>query len=86
MRYDGGVGEHTIELAMNKMRAVAAAAMGLAAILVAGTAGAQPGTVPEPAVPGDPLADIHVMEKVRFVMKGGRIYRNDSDNGAGDRP
>ena len=23
------------------------------------------------AVPGDPLADIHAMEKVRFVMKGG---------------
>ncbi len=29
------------------------------------------------AVPGDPLADIHVMEKVAFVMKGGRIYRDD---------
>ena len=29
------------------------------------------------AVPGDPLADIKVMEKVRFVMKGGQIYRND---------
>jgi len=27
------------------------------------------------AVPGDPLADIHAMEKVAFVMKGGRIYR-----------
>ena len=37
---------------MNKMRAVAAAAMGLAAILVAGLARAQPGTVPEPAAPG----------------------------------
>ena len=29
------------------------------------------------AVPGDPLADIRVMERVNFVMKGGRIYRND---------
>ena len=27
------------------------------------------------AVPGDPLADIGVMEKVDFVMKAGVIYR-----------
>ena len=27
------------------------------------------------AVPGDPRADIHVMERVRFVMKEGVIYR-----------
>jgi imidazolonepropionase-like amidohydrolase len=29
------------------------------------------------AVPGDPLADIHRMEKVGFVMKGGEVFRND---------
>jgi len=28
------------------------------------------------AVDGDPLADITVMEKVVFVMKGGEIYKN----------
>jgi cytochrome c len=54
MHYDGGAGEHTIELAMIKLCAVAAAAIGLAAIL--GPAGAQPGTVPEAAVPA-PAAD-----------------------------
>ena len=29
-------------------------------------------------VPGDPLADIGVTEQVRFVMKGGQVYRNDA--------
>jgi imidazolonepropionase-like amidohydrolase len=29
------------------------------------------------AVGGDPLADITEMERVRFVMKGGVIYRNE---------
>ena len=29
------------------------------------------------AVPGNPLTDIKAMEKVRFVMKGGKVFRND---------
>jgi imidazolonepropionase-like amidohydrolase len=29
------------------------------------------------AVPGDPIADIHELERVRFVMKGGQVVRND---------
>ena len=29
------------------------------------------------AVPGDPLTDITVTESVRFVMKGGQVYRHD---------
>lgn len=29
------------------------------------------------AVSGDPLADIHELERVRFVMKGGQVIRND---------
>jgi imidazolonepropionase-like amidohydrolase len=28
------------------------------------------------AVPGDPLSDIGVAEKVQFVMKGGRVHRS----------
>ena len=28
-------------------------------------------------VPGDPLSDITVTEDVRFVMKGGQVYRHD---------
>ncbi|PXY33297.1 amidohydrolase [Prauserella coralliicola] len=31
------------------------------------------------AVPGDPLADIGVTEQVRFVMKGGQVYRDDRE-------
>jgi len=29
------------------------------------------------AVPGDPLADISELERIRFVMKGGQVVRND---------
>jgi len=36
----------------------------------------QPGLLADViAVPGDPLADIGVAEQVRFVMKGGRVFR-----------
>ncbi len=32
------------------------------------------------AVPGDPLADIGATERVRFVMKGGKVFRNDTSH------
>jgi imidazolonepropionase-like amidohydrolase len=30
------------------------------------------------AVPGDPITDIHVMEKPVFVMKNGVVYKNQA--------
>ena len=30
------------------------------------------------AVPGNPLTDVKVMEKVKFVMKGGQVFKNES--------
>jgi len=34
------------------------------------------------AVPGDPLADITELQRVMFVMKGGRVIRSDATTGA----
>jgi imidazolonepropionase-like amidohydrolase len=33
------------------------------------------------AVPGDPSTDIAMTEDVRFVMKGGRVFRHDAATG-----
>jgi imidazolonepropionase-like amidohydrolase len=38
------------------------------------------------AVPGDPLADVHAMEHVDFVMKGGVIFHAPSGGTPGERP
>ena len=31
------------------------------------------------AVPGDPLADITVTQRVNFVMKGGKVFKDDAN-------
>ena len=38
------------------------------------------------AVPGDPLADVTVAERVRFVMKGGRIVKDEPASAAAPAP
>ena len=37
------------------------------------------------AVCGDPLVDITELERVKFVMKGGQVLRNDLNSQCGQR-
>ena len=61
---------------LQALQTIAAAAdlLGLAGSIGTLEAGKEADVV---AVSGDPLADIHAMEKARFVMKGGTVYRRD---------
>jgi imidazolonepropionase-like amidohydrolase len=60
--------------ALRAATSVDAALLGLQARIGTLEAGKEADVV---AVPGDPLADIHATEKVLFVMRGGKVYRND---------
>ena len=86
---DGGVYPHgdnwrqfpyMIEFGMKPMEAIRAATLVNAELLgLAGKAGAvEAGYWADiVAVDGDPLGDIRRMQNVRFVMKDGKVYRND---------
>ena len=86
---DGGVYPHgdnakqfayMIEWGMKPLDAIRAATIHAAALLNlekdAGTLEAHK-FADVIAVDGDPLADVRALERVRFVMKEGRVYRND---------
>jgi imidazolonepropionase-like amidohydrolase len=60
--------------ALRSATSVDAALLGLDAVLGTLEAGKDADIV---AVPGDPTADIRATEKVLFVMRGGKVYRND---------
>jgi imidazolonepropionase-like amidohydrolase len=84
---DQGVGPHgdnarefiwMVEAGMPPMKAIQSATLEAARLLEAekdlGTV--EPGKFADlVAVPGDPLADITLMTRVSFVMKGGRVYK-----------
>lgn len=86
---DGGVYPHgdnwrqfpyMVEFGMKPMEAIRAATLVNAELLgLAGKAGAvEAGHWADiVAVDGDPLGDIRRMQSIRFVMKDGKVYRND---------
>jgi imidazolonepropionase-like amidohydrolase len=71
---------------MSPLEAIRAATANAAQLLNWRDAGSvEPGKMADlVAVVGDPLQDISVMEHVNFVMKSGRIIRNDGDAGRTD--
>jgi imidazolonepropionase-like amidohydrolase len=68
-----------VDRGMTPLEAIRAATTVAAELIDAGDRGRLvPGLYADiVGVPGDPTADITVTEQVRFVMKGGEIYRND---------
>jgi imidazolonepropionase-like amidohydrolase len=71
---------YLVDYGMTPMQAIRSATAGAASLLGRdsdlGTI--EPGKLADIiAVPGDPLTDIRVLERVHFVMKGGVVYRNE---------
>ncbi len=70
-----------VEFGMTPMAAIQAATSRAAEMLgMTGEIGVvAPGAYADVvAVPGDPLQDVAVLERVNFVMKDGKVYRNDA--------
>ena len=62
------------EQALEAATATAAEALGLAGRIGRLATGLEADLV---AVPGDPRSEIGLVRQIRFVMKGGRIWRDD---------
>jgi len=71
---------------MSPLDAIRSATLAAADLLGVADRGAlEPGLLADVvAVPGDPLADIHAMEHVDFVMKGGVIFHAPAGTPSGD--
>lgn len=71
---------YMVRYGMTSMQAIQSATMVAAALLdrTNDFGAIEPGKYADIiAVSGDPLASINELERVRFVMKGGEVYRND---------
>jgi imidazolonepropionase-like amidohydrolase len=71
-----------VDLGMTPIQAIQAATVVAAELLrwEGDTGAVAPGYYADIiAVEGDPLDDISVLEKVEFVMKGGVVYKNETN-------
>jgi len=68
-----------VNLGMSPLEAIRSATLHAADLLAVDDRGAiEPGLLADiVAVPGNPLDNVHVMESVEFVMKGGVIYKGE---------
>jgi imidazolonepropionase-like amidohydrolase len=72
---------HLVEFGMSPMAAIQSATSSAAGMLgMSGQLGViAPGAYADiVAVPGDPLKDVKELERVSFVMKDGKVFRNDA--------
>jgi imidazolonepropionase-like amidohydrolase len=78
--------EYMVEAGMKPIEAILSATRGSADLLdeSANIGSIQPGRFADiVAVEGDPLADIKLLQRISFVMKGGKVYKRNG-NSVGD--